>query len=111
MTILSYLKFSLVPEADREDFERDMHAMFELATRQPGFRWAEMGASMRDPTVYVVVSEWDDVELVRAWEHIEEHEGVMEKWEPAYSEPLVHRRFEPWQRPSPPAVASASPQS
>ena len=101
MTILSYLKFSLVPEADREDFERDMHAMFELATRQPGFRWAEMGASMRDPTVYVVVSEWDDVERVRSWEHEEEHSGVMQKWEPRYRDPLLHQRFVPWVRPAP----------
>ena len=73
MTILSYLKFALVPEADREDFERDMRAMFDLARRQPGFRWADMGPSMVDPAVYLVVSEWDDVELVRAWEHVEEH--------------------------------------
>jgi len=102
MTILSYLKFSLVPEADREDFERDMHAMFELATRQPGFRWAEMGPSMRDPTVYVVVSEWDDVERVRSWEHEEEHSGVMQKWEPRYRDPLLHQRFVPWvRRPAP----------
>ena len=111
MSILSYLKFSLAPDADRQAFERDMHAMFELAASQPGYRWAEMGPSMTDPQVYLVVSEWDDVEQVRAWEHIEEHEGVMEKWEPAYAEPLVHRRFEPWQRPSPQSVASASRQS
>ena len=101
MTILSYLKFALVPEADREDFERDMRAMFELAQRQQGFRWAEMGPSMADSSTYVVVSEWDEVEQVRAWEHEEEHSGVMDKWEPRYREPLLHRRFVPWVRPAP----------
>jgi heme-degrading monooxygenase HmoA len=101
MTILSYLRFSLVPGADREDFERDMHAMYELAVHQPGFRWAEMGPSMTDSSVYVVVSEWDDVERVRSWEHEEEHSGVMQKWEPHYREPLLHQRFVPWARPKP----------
>ena len=101
MTILSYLRFSLTREADREDFETDMQAMLDLAQRQPGYRWAEMGPSILDATVYLVVSEWDDVEQVRAWEHEEQHSGVMEKWEPLYREPLFHQRFVPWQRPSP----------
>ena len=78
-----------------------MRAMLELARRQPGFRWAEMGPSLVDPSIYVVVSEWDEVEQVRAWEHEEEHSGVMEKWEPLYREPLFHQRFVPWVRPSP----------
>jgi heme-degrading monooxygenase HmoA len=101
MTILSYLKFSLQPGADRDDFERDLMAMLALAERQPGYRWAEIGPSIVDGAGYVVVSEWDDVEQVRAWEHEEEHSGVMQKWEPLYREPLLHRRFVPWQRPSP----------
>ena len=78
-----------------------MLAMLELAKGQPGYQWAEMGPSMTDPSIYLVVSEWDDVELVRAWEHVEEHAGIMQKWEPAYREPLLHRRFVPWQRPGP----------
>ena len=101
MTVLSYLKFSLLPDADRAEFERDMHAMLGLAQRQPGYRWAEMGPSIVDPSGYLVVSEWDDVDQVRAWEHEEEHSGVMEKWEPLYREPLFHQRFVPWQRPKP----------
>jgi heme-degrading monooxygenase HmoA len=100
VTILSYLRFSLTREADRQDFEKDMRSMLDLATRRPGYRWAEMGPSLLDPTVYLVVSEWDDVEQVRAWEHEEEHSGVMEKWEPQYREPLFHQRFVPWQRPA-----------
>jgi heme-degrading monooxygenase HmoA len=102
MSILSYLKFSLAPDTDREAFERDMHAMFELAASQPGYQWAEMGPSMTDPHVYLVVSEWDDVEQVRAWEHHEEHTGVIERWEPHYREALLHRRFVPWIRPPQP---------
>ena len=101
MSVLSYLKFSLLPGADREEFERDLHAMLRLAQSQPGYRWAEMGPSLLDPSDYLVVSEWDEVQQVRAWEHEEEHTGVMEKWEPRYREALLHRRFVPWQRPQP----------
>lgn len=101
MTILSYLRFSLTPGADLSDFERDLLTMLELAKRQPGYMWSEMGPSIQDGHVYTVVSEWDDVDQVRAWEHEEEHSGVMQKWEPKYSEPFLHRRFVPWQRPQP----------
>lgn len=100
VAILSYLRFSLAPEADLEEFERDLQEMLALAQEQPGYRWTDTGRSLADPRVYLVVSEWDDVERVRAWEHVEEHEGVGKKWEPLYREPLVHRRFVPWQRPA-----------
>jgi heme-degrading monooxygenase HmoA len=97
--ILSYLRFALSVEADRTAFEKDLEDVAGLAVSQPGFRWAEVTRSVDDETVYVVVSEWDDVEQVRAWEHIEEHEGVMARWEQRYREPFVHRRFVPWVRP------------
>ena len=99
MAILSYLRFRLSGTADLRDFEEDMRAMLALAQGRSGYLWAEMGPSMVDPLVYLVVSEWEDVEDVRAWERVEEHAGIMEKWEPLYGEPLLHRRFVPWQRP------------
>jgi heme-degrading monooxygenase HmoA len=102
MSILSYLRFSLTQDADRPDFERDMLAMLDLARAQPGYRWADMGPSLVEPSVYLVVSEWDDVEQVRAWEHVEEHSGIMTKWEPHYDESFLHRRFVPWRRPAGP---------
>jgi heme-degrading monooxygenase HmoA len=101
VTILSYLRFSLAPGTDLDDFERDLFAMLELARRQPGYQWAEMGPSLNDKLVYTVISEWDEVDQVRAWEHEEEHTGVMQKWEPQYAQALLHRRFVPWQRPQP----------
>jgi heme-degrading monooxygenase HmoA len=101
VTILSYLRFCLSADAELEDFERDLGAMLDQARRQPGYQWAEMGPSLVDPHVYIVLSEWDDVDRVRAWEHEEEHSGVMQKWEPHYAEPFLHRRFVPWQRPQP----------
>jgi len=102
MTILSSLRFALLAEADLEAFDRDMREMLALGERQPGYRWTEMGPSIADPRVYIVVSEWDTVEQVRAWEHVPEHEAAAKRWEPLYREPLVHRRFTPWVRPPEP---------
>ncbi|HYU58621.1 MAG TPA: antibiotic biosynthesis monooxygenase family protein [Actinomycetota bacterium] len=99
MAIFVYLRFSLDEGFDRQDFEGDMRAMAELAREQPGHRWSEMGRSMADPSVYVVVSEWDDVDQVRAWEHQPVHVQVQQKWESRFREPLLHRRFVPWERP------------
>lgn len=102
MPILSYLRFALNAEADQVAFEKDLEDMAVMAATQPGFRWAEVARSVAAEAVYIVVSEWDDVEQVRAWEHIEEHEGVMARWEHHYREPFVHRRFVPWIRPENP---------
>lgn len=99
MAILSYLRFALGAEADSVAFEKDLEDMAAMAAAQPGFRWAEVSRSVAGEKVYIVVSEWDDVEQVRAWEHLEEHEGVMARWEHQYREPFVHRRFVPWIRP------------
>jgi heme-degrading monooxygenase HmoA len=96
VTILSYLRFVLKDEADTEAFERDLDGMLRLSRRQPGFRWAEVARGVIESRMYLVVSEWDDVEQVRAWEHHPEHETVMDLWENEYREPLVHRRFIPW---------------
>ncbi|HXF57136.1 MAG TPA: antibiotic biosynthesis monooxygenase [Actinomycetota bacterium] len=100
MPILSYLRFALASEADREAFEADLEAMRRLAATQPGFRWAEVARSLADPRVYVVVSLWDEVEQVRAWEHHPEHEEVIRRWEDRYEKPFVHQRYVPWLRPS-----------
>lgn len=99
MAILSYLRFALSAEADSVAFEKDLEDMAAMAAAQPGFRWAEVSRRLSGEKVYIVVSEWDDVEQVRAWEHLEEHEGVMARWEHRYREPFVHRRFVPWIRP------------
>ena len=100
MTVFSYLRFSLADDADQQDFEGDMRAMAELASSEPGYIWSEMGPSMDDPSIYIVVSEWNDVEDVRRWEHEAVHVQVQRKWEQRFREPLLHRRFSPWERPS-----------
>jgi heme-degrading monooxygenase HmoA len=98
-TVLSYLRFALKPGSDIDAFERDLGEMLELSGSQPGFRWAEVARSTTEDAVYLVVSEWDQVEQVRAWEHHPKHEAVMDRWEGKYREPFIHRRFVPWIRP------------
>ncbi len=46
MSVLAYLRSSLAPGADLDAFHRDLRAVRELAARQPGHRWTEVG---RDP--------------------------------------------------------------
>jgi heme-degrading monooxygenase HmoA len=99
VSILSYLRFALADEADRAAFEHDLDEMLRLAISQLGFQWSEVTRSLTDGVVYVVVSEWDEVEQVRAWEHHPDHEEVIERWAQRYREPFVHRRFVPWIRP------------
>jgi len=69
VSIFVYLRFHLVQTADRQDFEGDLRAMAELAESQPGYLWSGMGPSLEESSVYVVVSEWDEVDDVRRWEH------------------------------------------
>lgn len=99
MPVLSYLRFALASHEERQAFEADLEAMRRLAGTQPGFRWAEVARSLADPGVYVVVSLWDEVEHVRAWEHHPEHEEVIRRWADRYREPFVHQRYVPWVRP------------
>jgi heme-degrading monooxygenase HmoA len=75
--------------------------MAELAESRPGHLWSEVGRSMEEPSVYVVVSEWGGVDDVRSWEHERAHVVIQRKWEPRFREALVHRRFTPWRRPVP----------
>ena len=103
MPILSYLRFALTEDADVTVFERDLEAMRVLAASQPGHLWSAVARSTHEERVWVVASEWEEVEQVRAWEHHPEHEVLYDIWEPRYREPFVHRRFVPWVRPVEPA--------
>ncbi len=96
-----YLRFVLSPEADRAAFEDDLLAMRRLAESQPGFHWSEVGRDPWKERTYLVVSEWDEVDQVRAYEHHPEHEAIMARWENRYEETFQHRRFVPWVRVEP----------
>ncbi len=102
MSLMSYLRFRIKPEADPSEFESDLHAMAERAATQPGFMWSETGRDPGHDRTFIVVSEWEEVDHVRAWERDGDHGAMMDKWEPMYAEEMQHRRFVPWVRPPKP---------
>ena len=99
MSVLAYLRFVLADDADRERFEDDLEFIGKLAEVQPGYLWGQIGRAPTGDRCYIVVSEWDDVESVRAFEHHPDHEEIIHRWEASYAEEFVHRRFVPWVRP------------
>jgi heme-degrading monooxygenase HmoA len=99
VAILVYLRFELAATANLRDFEGDLRAMAVRAEDQRGYIWSEMGPSLGDASVYIVVSAWKTIDDVRTWEHEPVHEEIQHKWEPYFLKPLVHERWMPWIRP------------
>ena len=98
-TWLSVLQFFVKDRATTE-FEALMEEMYESAQKQPGYIWGHFGRSMVDGR-YLVISEWESYEDMKAWEHEERHEGVGEEAK-AYYEPgreMQNRKFLPWYKP------------
>lgn len=91
MPVFSYLKLSFFDGTDFSKVEKDMDMLMNLSKSQKGFQWAELYQDPKDPKVYLIVSLWDAVEDVRAWEHHPDHEAVMNK----YPYNIVHKRYSP----------------
>jgi heme-degrading monooxygenase HmoA len=98
-TWLSVLQF-FVKDYKEAEFERYMEEMFELAQKQPGYRWAHFGRSMIDGR-WFVISEWDSYQTMKDWEHEERHEAVGEEVKPLYDpgRDMENRKFIPWYKP------------
>ena len=94
MSLLSYLRFHINDEM-LSAFHEDVQRMLSMAQRQPGFQWAQNLRDESNRAVHVILSEWDSRDNMRAWEHSPDHEAIMQKYELAYVEPMVHRRFLP----------------
>ncbi|MBI4641943.1 MAG: antibiotic biosynthesis monooxygenase [Candidatus Tectomicrobia bacterium] len=90
MAVLSYLKLSFEQEAQLKDAEADIDRLMELAKTQRGYQSAEVLKAQKDPKVYVIISLWDSVEDIRAWEHHSDHARVMNR----YAYKLDHKRYD-----------------
>lgn len=88
MSVFSYLKLP-VPEGQEESFRQDIDRLLPLAKQQPGFIWAEVVRPIDGPPAYVILSEWETLDQLRAWEHHPQHEPVMR----AYPEQHERRRY------------------
>lgn len=91
MAIFSYLKLSFFEGTDFSELNKEMDSLMELAKSQKGFQWADLYTDPKDTKVYLIVSLWDTVEEIRAWEHHPVHEAAMDK----YPHTLVHQRYTP----------------
>jgi heme-degrading monooxygenase HmoA len=59
-----------------------------------------MGCDIRDDRKYIVLSEWETFEQMKAWEHHVEHEKVMDRWpDEKWAEPFAHKRYVAWKKP------------
>lgn len=98
MPVISYLKLMYKPEEFSKSTS-DLDRMLELAKGQKGFQWAEVYQPRGDSYTWLIFSEWETVEDLRAWEHHPEHEKVMDANKPLFREKEVHRRYQPWTKP------------
>lgn len=98
MPVISYLKLMYKPEEFSKSTS-DLDRMLELGKSQKGFRWVEVSQPRGDPNTWLILSEWETVEDLRAWEHHPEHEKVMDENEPRFREKEIHRRYQPWTKP------------
>ena len=94
MAVLSYLRLAIEEEVLPE-FQRDLGEMLRLARGRPGLQWAQLLGDGENPNVHVVLSQWEAVEDIRAWEHSPQHEAIMQKYDPHYAEEVIHRRYSP----------------
>lgn len=88
MPVLSYLHLP-IPEGDRERMKRELDAMLALARQQPGFRQVEVLQPLEGASAYIILSEWETLDQLRAWEHQPQHEAIIE----AYQGQHTSRRY------------------
>lgn len=99
MPVLSYLKLC-VREELKEEFEQDLEEMLALAHQQEGFQGVEVFQLRGDAQTYLILSQWETIDQLRAWEHGPRHEEALKKHNPRFRRPEVHRRYVSWQRTS-----------
>lgn len=94
MTVVSYLRLAIKDEY-LDEFQRDLDEMLALVKSQPGFYRAEVLQTRHDPNAFVILSEWEDRDHIRAWEHSPRHEEIMRRYEDRYREDVRTRKYTP----------------
>ena len=94
MTVVSYLRLPIKQEYVAE-FERDMDEMLALVKDQPGFYRAEVLRARDDLDTFVILSEWESRDHIKAWEHSPRHEEIMKLYEDHYREKFRTRKYTP----------------
>ena len=94
MTVISYLRLP-VKQEHLSEFERDLDEMLNLVKSAPGFHRVEVLRLRDDPGTFVILSEWESRDHIRAWEHSPPHEEIMKRYDDRYREEVRTRKYTP----------------
>ncbi|MSQ15416.1 MAG: antibiotic biosynthesis monooxygenase [Dehalococcoidia bacterium] len=79
MSVFSYLKLP-IPDGEEETMRQDMDALTVTAREAPGYIWAEVLRPISGEASYVIASEWESLDNLRAWEHSPQHQPVVDSY-------------------------------
>lgn len=72
MRVLSYLRMEIDPD-QTSSYEKDLEEMLRMARKMPGFLEANVFQVRGEPSTYLVLSEWESHEAMRAFLMQERH--------------------------------------
>jgi len=73
-------------------YERDLEEMLRLARQMPGFLEAEVLQVSSEPSTYLVLSEWENHEAMRAFLMQKRHIKIIQGYKRSYGKGFERRR-------------------
>ena len=92
MRVLSYLRMEIDPD-QIASYQRDLEEMLRLARQMPGFLEAEALQVRSEPNTYVVLSEWEGHEAMRAFLMQKRHIEIIRGYKRSYGKGFERRRY------------------
>ena len=92
MQVLSYLRMEIDPD-QIASYQRDLQEMLRLARQMPGFLEAEALQVRSEPNTYVVLSEWESHEAMRAFLMQKRHIEIIRGYKRGYGKGFERRRY------------------
>jgi heme-degrading monooxygenase HmoA len=90
MRVLSYLRMEIDPY-QIEAYEEDLQEMIRMARETPGFLGVEVFRAHAEPSVYLVLSEWESHEAMRSFLMEERHMEIIRGYKRGYGEGFERR--------------------
>jgi heme-degrading monooxygenase HmoA len=92
MRVLSYLRMEIDPD-QIASYERDLEEMLRLAREMSGFLEAEVLQVRGEPSTYLVLSEWESHEAMRAFLMQKRHIEIIRAYKRGYGKGFERRRY------------------
>jgi heme-degrading monooxygenase HmoA len=92
MRVLSYLRMEIDPY-QLEAYEEDLEEMVRMARETTGFLGVEVFRAHGEPNVYLVLSEWESHEAMRAFLMQKRHIEVIRGYKRGYGRGFERRRY------------------